>query len=489
MSPEILRRLRPWQIEPAQQLFELFRQGQNAVDCSDCGVGKTYTACAVMAALKLPTLAIVPKIAQTQWEIAAAHFGESISVIGYEKLRTGRTPYGAWEKLPSLGEDRNYFQCQCCQLRVDFENYQPCHCHPLGIHCVIERKVAWNYGKFTFHPAVRFVIFDEIQRCGALDSLNADMLTAAKRQGLRVLGLSATLATSPLQLKALGYVLGLYPSPRDFVAWASRYGVRYDGSFRGLHWFAGEEKQLGTMREIRANIIPRRGVRVAKADIPGFPEVDISAEIYDIDNVEQLQRVHEQMAEALEKFKDRSSRYAATALTELMTGHQRAELLKVPLAIELAQDYLEKGFSIGIFVNFRPTMEELRERLKCDCVIDGSAHGIKYRARSIEAFQTHKSRLILINNTAGGVALSLPDLDGNHPRGGLVFPGHSAEKIRQVVGRFPRENSKSRSFYRILLAAKTGDIKIHKALRRKLNCLDALLDEDLQPDNLTIASA
>lgn len=487
MQSTLLDKLRPWQIEPAKHLHSLLARGQNAVDCSDCGVGKTYTACAVMSALKLPTLVVVPKIAQTQWETAAAHFNDSISVLGYEKLRTGRTPFGTWENMPT-GEPRDYFQCQCCQLKVDFDDYQPCHCHPAGIHCVIERKVAWKYGKFNFHPAVKMVIFDEVQRCGALDSLNADMLAAARRQNLRVLGLSATLATSPLQLKAMGYVLGLYPSLRDFVPWARRYGVRYDACFRGLHWFQSEDKQLATMREIRASIIPSRGVRVAKADIPGFPEVDISAEIYDIEDYEQINRVHEQMSAALEKLKDRSSRYAASALTELMTGHQRAELLKVPLAVELAQDYIEKGFSIGIFVNFRPTMEELRERLKCDCVIDGSTYGVKYRERSIEAFQTHKSRLILVNNAAGGAALSLPDLDGNHPRGGLVFPGHSAEKIRQVVGRFPRENSKSKSFYRILLAAKTGDIKIHKALRRKLNCLDALNDDDLMPENLTIAA-
>src|SRR4029079_18444583 len=130
--------------------------------------------------------------------------------------------------------------------------------------------------------------------------------------------------------------------------------------------------------------------------------------------------------------------------------------------------------------------EELRARLKCDCFIDGSPEGVRGRARSIAAFQTHESRLILINTAAGGAALSLPDLDGQHPRGGLAMPGYSAEKLRQVFGRFPRANSQSRSFYKVLLAAKTADVKIHKALRAKLNCLDALNDADLLPENLTL---
>lgn len=488
MQSTLLDKLRPWQIEPTKHLHSLLLCGQNAVDCSDCGVGKTYVACAVMSALKLPTLAIIPKIAVSQWEAAAAHFGDTVSVIGYEKLRTGRTPFGTWEHMPPAEPRERFFLCQCCQLRVDFENYQPCHCHPVGIHCIVEKKTSWRYGKFTFHPAVKFIIFDEIQRCSGLDSLNADMLIGARRQNLRVLGLSATLASSPLQFRALGYVLGLFSSPRDFVPWAARFGVRYDPQFGGLHWFAGAEKQLGIMRDIRASIIPARGVRVSTDDIPGFPEVDIQAEIYDVDNHEQIRAAHEMMAEALARVADRASRYAATELIEVMTGHQRTELLKVPLAIELAQDFNNKGYSVGIFVNFRQTMEELSARLKCDCIIDGSPAGVKNRAASIEAFQSGASRIILINSAAGGVALSLPDDTGDRPRAGLVFPGYSAERLRQVFGRFPRANSKSRSLYRVLLAAKTGDIKIHKALRAKLNCLDALNDDDLMPENLTIAA-
>lgn len=485
----VLEKLHPWQRAPAQHLFDLLQAGQNCVDASDCGVGKTYTAAAIAAASQWPTLVIVPKIACAQWEQAAAHFGDTLSVIGYEKIRTGRTPFGTWEYLPTGDEDREYWVCQCCQLRVSLENMQPCYCHPRGWHCLIRKKSAWNYGQFSFSPAIKFLVMDEVQRAGGLDSLNSDMLIAAKRQGLRVLGLSATLASTPIQMKAIGYALGLFSHPRNFPRWARKYGVRFDQAFHGLKWFAGEEQQSQIMASIRDEIIPTRGARVSTDDIPDFPEVDIAAELYSLEEADQVNDIYAQMAEAIAKLDERITLDTETPLTILLRAQQRVELLKIPIACELVSKYQEAGFSIGIFCNFRQTIDELRVRLKCDCVIDGSAEGVKHRQQNIDAFQLHQSRLILVNSAAGGVALSLPDLEGLHPRGGLVFPSYSATVLKQVFGRFPRASSKSKSFYKVILAAKTGDVAIHRALRAKMNNLDALNDADLLPNNLTINPA
>lgn len=445
---------------------------------SECGTGKTYVACAVVHELKTPTLVICPKIAAFQWHEAAAHFGDTISAIGYEKLRTGRTPFGTWERMPD-NDDREYHQCQCCQRKMAPDDKLPCYAHHLGIHCIVVKRKPWDYGRFTFHRSIETVVFDEVQRCGG-DSLNADMLIAAKRDRLRVLGLSATLASSPLQMRAIGYTLDLFQHPSQFLRWARQYGVRWDQAFRGEHWFKTPEQQTYIMGTIRDTILPSRGVRVTTASIPGFPEVDISSELYDLEESGRINEIYEEMFEALADL-DKRSESDETPLTLMLRAQQRVELLKVPIVVELAQDSIEKGFSIGIFVNYRQTMDELRERLKCDCFIDGSPDGVRHRQRSIDRFQTHKSSLILVNTAAGGVGLSLPDLDGKHPRGGLVFPSYSAQTLKQVFGRFPRDSSKSKSFYRVLLAAKTADVKIHKALKAKLNNLDSLNDGDLMP--------
>ena len=50
--------------------------------------------------------------------------------------------------------------------------------------------------------------------------------------------------------------------------------------------------------------------------------------------------------------------------------------------------------------------------------------------------------------------------------------------------RFPRVDGRSRSIYHLLLAAGTSDVQVHRALKSKLDNLDALNDADLCPDNL-----
>lgn len=495
-----LDKLRAHQHAPAKWLLDVLTTHPSAVDLSDTGTGKTYVAAAVANALHLPTLVVVPKVAITAWERAAAHFDDSFSVINYEMLRTGRTPYGKWENNPpadfSLAE---FYKCQCCQrvFTID-DKYEPCYCHPLGIHCMEIKRKKWKYGAFHFHPAVKMVIFDEVHRGGGLDSLNAEMVIASRREKKKMLGLSATAACSPLGMKAIGYaldlhtldhdILGLQPPRKNFYNWAFRYGVRRDPDFRGLVWRVKEGEQLRIMSEIRASIIPARGVRVCVEDIPGFPERDITSELYDLEENGRIDALYNEMCAPLERLQERITADVAPdhPLTVILRARQKVELLKVPIAVDLARDYLAKGYSVAIFVNFTETLNALREKLGCDCFIDGTPAGVKYRQRSIDHFQENRSRQILVNNEAGGICVSLQDLTGLHPRVGLVFPSFSAVTMRQVFGRLHRDGGKTRCHYRIIFAARTVEEKIHRAVRSKLNNLDALNDADLMPGNLPL---
>lgn len=466
------------------------------MDFSDTGTGKTYVACAVATALNLPTLIVVPKIAMTAWHRAAEHFGEKFSVINYEKLRTGKTPYGSWQKPLSVEapETQETLRCQCCQQSVllDPQYFRPCYCHPAGIHCVVVQKSKKDYGQFTFNSGVRAVIFDEVHRCGGLRSLNAEMLIAAKRQRLYILGLSATAACNPLQMRALGYALDLHTlTPAGglgFYDWARRYGCRRDPHFQGFKWLVGENKQVETMRAIREKVIPARGVRVRCADIPGFPQREISAELYDLDSNGQIESLYRDMASALEQV-DQSAASDVNPdhpLTKILRARQRIELLKVPLAVELAEDYLAKGYSVAMFANFRLTIDELSNRLSCKAIIDGSPEGVRDRQQHVDNFQSNSIRRIIVNSEAGGICLSLHDLDGNCPRIGLVFPCFSATTMRQVFGRLHRDGGRSRCHYRVLFAAGTCEMPIARALRAKSNNLDALNDADLMPENFRL---
>jgi hypothetical protein len=58
--------------------------------------------------------------------------------------------------------------------------------------------------------------------------------------------------------------------------------------------------------------------------------------------------------------------------------------------------------------------------------------------------------------------------------------------MRQIFGRLPRVVGKSKSFYRVLFAAGTCEVPMHRAVSAKLNNLDALNDADLMPENLRL---
>ena len=441
-----------------------------------------------------------PKISRTAWTSAFSSLGTSASFCNYELLRAGNQPYGTWDSYTPATE---YFVCEVCQCKVDLGQLTPCPYHSAGIHCLVAKRKAPVYGKFVFDPGVNFLVFDEGHRANGLDSLNSELVVAAKRQGIKTLMLSATPAHSPLQMRALGYLLDLHNDKEPltvpgrfgaflklpkFYTWASRYNCRPDPRFKGFKWFAGREERISTMRELRSKIIPSRGIRVTRDSIPGFPTCDITAELYDIDDPAQLNRAYREMQHALEQLRRRgaSDKDASHPLTKMLRAQQEIELLKVPVMAELASDYEQKGISIVFFVKFTQTIEELFKRFPDAGVVDGSQKWLKRRDGTIADFQANKLRRLIVNNKAGSVSMSLQDLHGGFPRGGLVSAGFSADELQQIFGRLPRDGGKSHSFYRVLFAAGTVEVNIWRAVKAKLDAGEALIDSDLAPDNLPI---
>ena len=212
MNEKILAKLRPWQREPAQHLRRILESADSALDASDTGTGKSFMAAAVAVDLGLPTLVICPKISVSMWHRVASHFEDSFSILNYELLRGGKTLYGSWqhqEKINAKGPIT--LVCQYCQRRFsETEITNDCYTNESKIHCVEVKRTRVNYGYFIFNNAVQMVIYDECHRCGGLDSLNAELLIAAKRQKIKHLLLSATPAQTILQMKAIGYSLDLF---------------------------------------------------------------------------------------------------------------------------------------------------------------------------------------------------------------------------------------------------------------------------------------
>lgn len=481
--------LLPYQIPAVEQLLAALRTNGAALDASDMGVGKTYAAGGVIRELNAPTLVVCPKVSITGWQRMGERLGVEFDIVNYEQLRTGKTPFGAWAN-PKTEASGKFLKCNSCQLVFDPAKPQPCPHHFAGIHCVETKTKPHNYGRFSFHPGVKLAVFDEAHRAGAVDSLNADMLIATRRQGIRALSLSATAADSPLGLRGLGYSLGLHKLA-DFYPWAMRHGCR-KLPFGGFHFAVGEERKREILAGIHADIFPARGARVRIEDLgDAFPDCQVFAELCDMDAGGKIDAAYAEMAEAVERLNcaARNDVAADHPLTKILRARQRIELLKVPMLVELAQDAVAEGRSVALFVNFRETVDELCKRLKTNCRIDGSQvgpAGERQRRASMEDFLADRERIIVCTIAAGGISIDLHDIRGEFPRLGLISPGYSAREFRQVCGRLRRQGAKSKSIYRAIFAAGTVEAPVQKALAGKLNNLDALNDADLCAVNLSL---
>lgn len=475
-----------FQIPAAEQLLSALKLHGAALDGSDCGVGKTYHAAAVVRELGLPTLVVCPKISVTSWNRVLTAMGTGACIKNYESLATGRTAYGSWQYPMPKERPVKYF-CNSCQQEVDVNKADRCRMHSGGIHCISPKTIPHDYGRFTWYAGIRFLIFDEVHRCGGLDSLNADMLVAAKRQSIPTLCMSATSSDSPLGFRALGFVLGLHAlvGTNGFYNFALRRGCKRP-VFGGLHFLASEERKKSIMADLHRTIFPSRGVRVRVSEIPGFPDCKITAELYDLENSGKIDELYATMDEAIRLLNDTKAGDACSEnpLTMLLRASQQIELLKVPLFISLRDEILERGHSAFLGVNFTQTLRELLKRMKIESCIVGGQNPAE-RDHWISEFQENREHTLVTTIPAGGVSISLQDLHGR-PREGLSSAHPSAVKMRQFFGRLPRAGALSPSLYRIPLCAGTVEEKIHCRLVSKLNSMDALNDADLCAANLPL---
>ena len=170
-------------------------------------------------------------------------------------------------------------------------------------------------------------------------------------------------------------------------------------------------------------------------------------------------------------------------LVAQLRARQKVELLKVPVFEELARDAVVDGASVVIFVNFRDTLEALHKRLSGSheiSVIAGSQSGV-VRDSEVKRFQKDEARICLVMTQAGGTGLSLHDEHGKHPRVSLISPSFSAIDLRQALGRVHRATGLSPSVQKIVFADGTVEMRVCKLVRQKLNNIDLINDDEMNP--------
>jgi superfamily II DNA or RNA helicase len=423
----------PEQQEAIDHHVGVLEQYDATVEGSDTGVGKTIIALGVAKALGLPFLVVAPKSALSAWRDTAERMGvKPEGVVNIEKLKTGNTPWVTREA---------------------------------------KKRFHWTL------PIGALLIIDEAHRCGGHNTQNAFLIAATKVRRMKVMAVSATIADSPLRLRALGYLLGLHKFT-DFYTWASKLGV-FRNQWGSLQFTKGRQGEAH-MRQLHGNIYPERGHRVSIADLDWFPECETFATAYDLENhTKEVKKIYADLAAEV-----RSENHD-NPLVAMLRARQRAEACKVPLLMDLIQEYvLEENKSVVVFVCFRDTIHRLEEALveKKFPFLHSKIIGLQTEEERNEEkrkFLDNETRLCLCTASAGGIAIDLDDQHGTHPRISLITPSYSAVELKQVLGRIHRASSKSKAIQYILFAAGTVEEEACKSVRNKVKNLSLLNDGDL----------
>jgi hypothetical protein len=436
--------LRPWQVEAVGKLCAAIEKWSCAIDGSDLGVGKTYQACGVARELNMDILVVCPKAVMESWRrVIRNHFkmnSKLVGVINYESLRQGKSSSNIASYVKKRETRRNEF--------------------------------IWKIPKSTL------IVWDESQKLKNPKTKNSETCLAALKQGYKMLFCSATNATNPLELKTVGMSIGLFENNKQYYDWLYRHGVskgRFGMQFNG-------SKDI--LNKLHKDIFVNRGVRLSRDTIPNFPETQLDAECFDLeqDSTNKINQIYAEMQKELtvlnKKIKT-EGKDNTSKLTAMLRARQKVELLKVPIFTELIEDALESNMSVVVFLNFDASINALADRFNTKCIIRGENTDIE-RQQHVDDFQSDKERLIIVNIQSGGAGLSLHDINGNHPRLSLISPAYSAVLMRQATGRVWRDGGKSKSIQKIVFVSNTVEEEVCEKVKIKLENLDTLNDGDLK---------
>ena len=191
MNFDFSKLLEPQKAHVMKLIDSLYINGV-AVDASSTGTGKTYCASWVAKHFNSPVVIIAPKVVIPSWNAVLSEFGiKSHVTINYEKLVRGNTEYLSFKNNSDDSPDDYLFNL----------------------------------------PKNALVILDECHKCKGWNSKNSDMLIALKRNNYKLLLLSATAATNPLEMKSIGYATTLHNlvSFRNFIFDCGAYTGRFGG--------------------------------------------------------------------------------------------------------------------------------------------------------------------------------------------------------------------------------------------------------------------
>lgn len=426
-----MKTLFPKQRESVDFLKKALLEHGGALDGSHTGVGKTVIASHVAAELGRPVAIICPKIVIPHWQRELKDAGvEPIFVLNYEKLKRGN-------------------------------------------------KFVAKVGKKLFRwqlPPDTLLIWDEVHKCKAPFSQNAQMLVAAKQAGYTNLLLSATACKDPTEMRSIGYVLKCHTlnrsegGLRSWFSWMAQHGCHRD---HWSKWVAGHLRHLVPLNKF---LYSTNCVKLTPADLPdAFTANHIITEplaFSGLSDIAKFYKAHGVTPEIVDRFLEDGGA-SPYVLVEILRARQLAEAAKVPDIIDMIWDARSEGYSVVVFVNFSDTVKALTAAFPDSPTVVGG-QSAEVREAGVQSFQSNRKRLIICNTAAGGVGVSLHDEHGGHPRLSLISPTFDEKAYIQTLGRIHRATAQSPATQRILVASETIEEKVVDAMEKKRLALNTL---------------
>lgn len=446
-----------------------------AWDGSETGCGKMYVGSAIARNFDGPIVVIAPKMILRKWKEVLNSFGkEAVCYINFELLCRGNTKWMKYRSHAKPAVDT-----------ANKEGKKARRFHP-------DEKVAKYFNAVLYFPAGALIIVDESHRCKGVNSLQAGLLMSLKRQGYKLLMLSATQATSPLDMRAFGYSVNLIPTPemKEYKKFCIDSGAQETGHYGAMVYDLNDRDARGKMQKVHDFLFDftRIGARLTREGMGAlFPEHEIIIDSYDMGaNSDKIQHAYDVMEREIARMEERTQNYAAHVFAEIMKMRQTVEMLKVPTIVEMIEDLYDENKSVICYVNFTETIEMIKARLEHsrkfrDQNLIGLIYGqrtMNQRERDIEDFQADRKRVMLVNLQCAE-SIGLHDVTGVHARAQLVNPSFSAIKVIQAMGRGHRQGGRTKVYTRFIMADRTYENRICDKLTARLDNLELLNDGDL----------
>jgi len=461
------------QVDHAKRLLDSLYINGVAADLSETGCGKTYVAVWIAKQMNVPITIVCPKGIIPAWQRVLASVG--IKVNGALDGKVGKFAGYCHNNIVNYEQ---LIRGSKCHHLLEYDNNKFTNSRVWDNDCGVHIKI----------PKNSLIILDEVHRCKGSKSLTSSLLIRFKKEGFKILMMSASAATMPLEMRAFGYAVNLH-NGINFKHWVDSTVDVVDTDDGQILNTNSLRTQRG-MRNIHDSLFNMQRVasRLTRLQMKSlFPENRIFAECFDMGvNTGKIQSIYKMMEDEIARLDEDASNYSSHVFAQMIKARRMAEVLKVPTMIDMVVEWYREDISPVVFVNFSETIEALNSRLTAlfgdsvGMIVGGQS--IKQRQGIIDAFQSDQKRIMLVNSAAGNDGIGLHDLNGRYARASVITPSYSAIKLIQSLGRINRAAGKTPCIQKIMFAAGTIEERCCERIQDKIDNLDMLNDGDLTGD-------